>query len=89
MSAQPLEARLAHLEGAFVQVDRRLESFERSVDARFGQVDAHFTQIESRLGQMETRFESRFAMMDQRFNWVIGIIVASWLSTIATVLFHH
>jgi len=78
MSAQPFEARLAHLEGAFLQVDRRLESFERSVDVRFSQLD-------SRLGQME----SRFGIIDQRFNWLIGIVVASWISTIVTVLFHH
>jgi hypothetical protein len=85
MSAQPWEARLAHLEGAFLQVDRRLESFERMVSVRFGEVDARFNQIESRFNQMETRF----SIIDQRFNWLIGIVVASWLSTVVTVLFHR
>jgi len=75
MSAQPLEARLAHLEGAFLQVDRRLETIERTMESRFTQV--------------ETRLESRFSMIDQRFNWLIGIVMASWISTIVTMLFHH
>jgi len=89
MSAQPLDARLAHLEGAFVQVDRRLESLERSIESRFNQVDARFGQVESRLTQMESKFEARFTIIDQRFNWLTGILVATWISTIVTVLFHH
>ena len=48
MSAQPLEARLAHLEGAFLQVDRRLESFERAVDSRFSHIESRFNQVEGR-----------------------------------------
>jgi hypothetical protein len=64
VSAQPFEARLAHLEGAFLQVDRRLESLERTM-------------------------ESRFSIVDQRFNWLTGIVVASWISTVVTVLFRH
>lgn len=75
MSAQPLDARLAHLEGAFLQVDRRLDSLERTMDSRFNQID-------SRFNQMESRFESRF-------NWLFGIVVTSWISTILTVLFHR
>jgi hypothetical protein len=89
MSAQPLEARLAHLEGAFIQVDRRLESVERAIESRFNQVDGRFGQLESRLTQMESKFEGRLAIIDQRFNWLIGIVVASWISTIVTVLFHR
>jgi len=75
VSAQPFEARLAHLEGAFVQMDRRIETLERAVIEGFKRVDARFDQLES-------RFESRF-------NWLIGIVVASWISTIVMVLFHR
>ncbi len=78
MSAQPLEARLAHLEGAFLQVDRRLESLERAVDSRFNQVESRFNQI-----------ESRFSIIDQRFKWLTGIVVASWVSTIVAILVHR
>ena len=60
MYAHPLEGRIAHLEGAFDQVNERLGGIERRLDA----VDARFTAI------------------DHRFNWVIGIIVGTWLTTI-------
>ncbi|MBV8343807.1 MAG: hypothetical protein JO190_02310 [Candidatus Eremiobacteraeota bacterium] len=82
MSAQPLETRMAHVEGAFLQVDRRLESLERTMTARFADVTSH---MESRFNQVD----SRFSLVDQRFNWLTGIVIASWLSTIVTVLFHH
>ncbi len=82
MSAQPLDARLAHLEGAFLQVDRRLDSLERRLESFERATDSRFNQIDSRFNQMESRFESRF-------NWLIGIVVTSWISTIVTVLFHR
>ena len=75
VSVETLEARLAHLEGAFLQMDRRIESLERTVDARFNHFESRFTQLES-------RFETRF-------NWVIGMIVTSWISTIVTILLHR
>lgn len=46
--AHPLEARIAHVEGAFNQVNERLGSIERrldSIDARFNHVDARFNWL--------------------------------------------
>jgi len=67
MHATPLEARMAHIEGAFEQISERLGSIDRRLDA-----------------------------MDSRFNWVIGIIVGTWvtlmatqITTILTVLSHR
>lgn len=73
---------MAHLEGAFLQVDRRLESLDLRMESRF-------TQVESRFNQLELRLDARFSIIDQRFNWLIGIVVVSWISTVMTVLFHH
>jgi hypothetical protein len=50
---QPMEARIAHLEGAFEQVGERLNGIERRID------------------------------------WLIGIVVATWITTILTILFHR
>ena len=55
MHATPLEARMAHIEGAFEQISERLGSIDRRLDA-----------------------------MDSRFNWVIGIIVGTWVTLMAT-----
>jgi tetrahydromethanopterin S-methyltransferase subunit G len=48
MTAHPLEARIAHVEGAFEQVNERLGSIERrldAIDARFNHVDARFNGL--------------------------------------------
>lgn len=74
MYAHPLEARIAHVEGAFDQVNERLGSIERrldTIDVRFNQVDARFNHV------------------DSRFNWLTGIVVGTWVTTILAVLFHH
>ena len=68
---------MAHIEGAFLQLDRRMESLERTLDGRFNQFEGHFNQL-----------ETRFSIVDQRFNWLTGILVTSWISTIVTVLLH-
>jgi tetrahydromethanopterin S-methyltransferase subunit G len=74
MHAHPLEARIAHVEGAFEQVNERLGSIERQLDA----IDVRFNQV-----------DLRFNHVDSRFNWLIGIVVGTWATTILTILFHH
>lgn len=81
MHAHPLEARIAHVEGAFDQVNGRLGSIDRRLDA-----------IDLRFGSIDRRLDG----MDVRFNWVIGTIVAAWTTMIATqvgttlaLLFHR
>jgi tetrahydromethanopterin S-methyltransferase subunit G len=65
---------MAHLEGAFHQVNERLGAIERrldTMDGRFGQIDLRFNHV------------------DSRFNWLTGIVVGTWVTTILTILFHH
>ena len=48
MHAHPLEARIAHVEGTFEQVNERLGSIERrldAMDARFNHVDSRFNWL--------------------------------------------
>lgn len=66
MSAQPLDIRMAHLEGAYEQVSQRLNG-----------IDLRLNGIDSRLASIETRIDQRFAAMDQKFLWVIGLVLVS------------
>jgi tetrahydromethanopterin S-methyltransferase subunit G len=43
-------------------------------------IEGAFEQINERLGSIDRRFES----VDSRFNWVIGLIVGTWITTMAT-----
>ena len=74
MHAHPLEARIAHVEGAFDQVNERLNSIDRRLDG----FDRRFEG-----------FDRRFESVDRRFNWLTGIVVVTWVTTILTILLHH
>jgi hypothetical protein len=54
MDGQPSEARLAHIEGAFEQMDKRLGS----LDVRLGSVEKHLETVEICLGSLDTRLGS-------------------------------
>lgn len=79
MSAQPWEIRLANLEGAFTQVGDRLNSIERRLDSRFDTLDH----------KIDDRFDALDNKSDQRFMWTIGVVLATWLTTITSIFLHH
>jgi hypothetical protein len=93
MSAQPLEIRMARLEDAYEQLDRRLGDLAATTAAGFAQVDARFAQVDSRFDQLGSRFihsESRLDGKIDRFQWrMTSLIVATWIATIATILIKH
>ncbi|HVA32752.1 MAG TPA: hypothetical protein VNG31_01315 [Candidatus Baltobacteraceae bacterium] len=75
MSAQPMEVRMAHLEGAYEQVSARLAS----IDDRLTSMDDRFDR---RFAGMEQKF-------DRYFLWLAGLIVGTWTTAIFTILFHR
>ena len=85
MSAQPLEIRMAHLEGAYEQISHRLGSIEQRLGSIELKFEARFAQVDGRFGQMD----ARFAQIDQKFMWLFGLIGSSWITTILAVLYHR
>jgi tetrahydromethanopterin S-methyltransferase subunit G len=65
---------MAHIEGAFEQINERL-----------GSIDRRFESIDRRFESMDRRFDQ----IDHRFNWLMGIVVGTWMTTILTILFHR
>jgi len=64
---------MAHLEGGYEQLDKRLGDLASSIDSRFAQVDSRFAQIDARFVQIDGRFvqiDGRFAQIDGRFGQV-------------------
>jgi len=85
VSAQPLEIRMAHLEGAYEQISHRLGSIEQRLGSIELKFEARFAQVDGRFGQMD----ARFAQIDQKFMWLFGLIGSSWITTILAVLYHR
>lgn len=75
MTADALEVQIAHLEGAFEQVDKRLGSIENRMSALERKVDEGFARV---------RVE-----MDRQFFWVLGLLVVSILLPVGLRLAGH
>ncbi|MBV8152701.1 MAG: hypothetical protein JO101_09680 [Candidatus Eremiobacteraeota bacterium] len=85
MSAHPFEARLN-------SIDRAMQAGFERLDQRFAQIDHRFAQVDQRFAQVD----QRFALIDHRFNWLMGIVVVTWVTTVGawtttilTLLYHH
>lgn len=64
----------------------------QALEARMSHIEGAFDQVNERLGSIDRRldgFEHRFGLIDQRFNWVIGTVVGTWITTILAILFHR
>ncbi len=70
-----MEIRLARLEGAYEQIDRRLTDLRQEMDQRFASLDL--------------RMDSGFSRIDQKFTWMLGLTVGTWITTILTILFRR
>ena len=64
----------------------------QTLDVRMSRVEGILEQVDKRLESVDRRLDSmdrRLDSMDQRFNWVLGTIIATWITTILAILFHH
>ena len=77
-----------------LQVDRRLTLIEddlRTLDQkweqRFGILDQKIDAQTNQLRQeMNTGFVGLHKEMNTKFHWTLGVVLASWISTIGTLL---
>ena len=75
MAADALEVRIAHLEGAYEQIDRRL-----------GAIEGDVRELRNSIASLRSELLAR---MDHQFFWVLGLLIASILIPIALRLFGH
>ena len=79
MSAQPLEVRMASLEGSYHQVSERLNGIDRRLDGFEQRVDARFQSLESKLDSRLDGLQWRMA----------ALILGSWITLMASILLHR
>ena len=58
------------------------------LEPRVSRLEGVIEQILIRLESIERRLDSFENRVDSKFNWLIGIVCAAWLSIIATILIH-
>jgi len=67
-----LDVRMARLEGAYEQIDRRLDTLHGDV-----------LTLTQRLDRVDQRLEQK---LDANFRWVIGVILANWTTLMLAIL---
>lgn len=72
MAADALDVRIAHLEGAYEQIDRRLGAVEGRMASMEHKVDIGFAQLRQELSTT--------------FQWVVGIILINWVTLMLAIL---
>ncbi len=71
--AVSFDVRMAHLEGAYEQINHRMGAIEKRLDGfdtRFAQVDARFAQVDARFAQLDRK-------IDAHFLWILGLLIVS------------
>ena len=80
MSIPPsIEERIAHLEGSYEQIERRLSTLEQDLRSLRAFISARFDRLDSRMDRLDSR-------MDRFIYWQLGLMAAIAASILATVL---
>ena len=66
---------MAHLEGAYEQLDKRLGDLTSTMDARFAQVDLRLDGLGQKVDGLQWR--------------MTALIVATWITVMLAIFFHH
>ena len=81
--ADTLDVRIAHLEGGYEQIDKRLGTLE----ARLSALEA---TVKTEIGSLRTELRDEVRLLRQetreQFRWVIGFQIVTLLSFIGTLL---
>lgn len=85
MSAQPLEIRMAHLEGAYEQISERL----RGIEGRLTGLDQ---KIDSRFDSLDQKIDSRFGSLDRKIDtsqWrLVSLVIGTWITLMLAIFLH-
>jgi hypothetical protein len=87
---------MARLEGAYEQVSQRLmnidprfDALDRKIDLLRNALDTRIDALDTRISGLDTKINTLDAKNDQRFMWMAGIVVTTWVTTIASIYLHH
>ncbi len=82
--------RISRLEGAYEQVDKRLDDPQQSMTSLRGDVNNRLTSTEAQVialrNEVSSRFESLEGQVNSRFNQLLILVGGSWITIMAGML---
>lgn len=85
-----LETRVASLEGAYQATADAIFQRLASIDGRLNSIDARLNARDARLATISsTNFDAANAKIGQPTRWIVGILLAGWITILGAIFFHH
>ena len=93
-----IDRRLELSEGDVRRLDARIDAFESKLTARIDEVERKLTarideverKLTARIDGLEAKIDLKIELlrkeMNTRFYWLIGLMFATWVSTMGTIL---
>ena len=75
MSAQPLEIRMAHLEGAYEQISERLRGIDGRLTALDQKIDSRFDTLDKKIDASQWR--------------VVSLMIGTWITLMLAIFLHR
>lgn len=75
--------RISRLEGIMEAILERLNSIDNRINAVEPRIETGFTTLGPRI---EMRFIALESKMETRFNWMFGLIVTTWITTMIALI---
>jgi hypothetical protein len=78
------------IDGVRDALDKKIDGVREALDKNIDGVrEALDKKIDGVREALEQRIDTLDAKIDQRFMWTIGVVVTTWLTTIASIYLHH
>ncbi len=81
-----IEQRISRLEGAYEQVDRRLDEMHQSINGLRAEMNGLRVEMHESINGLRTEMNSRLEEMNSRFNTLYVLIAASWVTIIGAMI---
>lgn len=69
----------------FEQVDARLGNVEQDVRDVGSQVRSGFDRLDAKFERLDGRFERIDTRFESQTRWLVGVVMASWLTIMASI----
>ena len=81
-----IEQRISRLEGAYEQVDRRLDEMHQSINGLRAEMNGLRVEMHESINSLRAEMNNRLEEMNSRFNTLYVLIAASWVTLIGAMI---
>ncbi len=71
----PLEVRMARLEGSYEQIDKRLSTLEARLENGFNDLRAEIRLTDAKIDKLEQKMDAKFDKLDRKIDARFSLIV--------------